>query len=481
MKKEKQQKKSKKQTRNREFAVIAYLFLGLFLCLMLYMVYFQVFKSEDFINSPYNTRQDTFSSYVIRGEIRTADGKVLAETITDGNGNETRNYPYGDMYAHVVGFSTNGKSGIESTMNFNLLRSHSFIAERVINEIKGEKNTGDNVVTTLQSNLQETAYAALGTYNGAVIVIEPATGKILAMVSKPDFDPNTIEEDWEAITAEDNEDSVLLNRATQGLYPPGSTFKILTTLEYIRENPDYENYSFDCGGEYTAEGTTIHCYKNLVHREESLEDSFANSCNASYANLGLTLDKSSFRKLCSDLLFNKTLPGNFETGKSQFVLDENSSDGMVMQTAIGQGETLVTPLHMLLLTSAIANDGVLMKPYVVDHTENEDGVAVKDYHPSVSNELITKEEAKLMQGFMAAVVEEGTGSALNGQSYTAYGKTGSAEFSNDKSESHSWFTGYAHREDKADIAVVVIAEGAGSGSAVAVPIAKQIFSAYYGE
>lgn len=481
MKKEKQQKKSDKQTKNKEFAVIAYLFLGLFLGLMLYIVYFQVFRSEDFINSPYNTRQDTFSTYIVRGEIQSADGRVLAETITDERGNETRNYPYGDMYAHVVGFSTNGKSGIESAMNFNLLRSHSFIVERVIHEIKGEKNTGDNVVTTLESKLQETAYHALGSYNGAVIVMEPSTGKILAMVSKPDFNPNTIEADWEMITAEDNKDSVLLNRATQGLYPPGSTFKIFTTLEYIRENPDYENYSFDCTGEYTKEGTTIHCYKNLVHGTENLMDSFANSCNASYASLGLELNPAGFRKLCSDLLFDKKLPGNFETSKSRFTMDENTSDGIVMQTAIGQGETLVTPLHMLLITSAIANDGVLMKPYVVDHTENKDGVEVKNYKPSVSSELLNKEEAGLMQEFMAQVVEDGTASALNGQSYTAYGKTGSAEFSNDKTESHSWFTGYAHREDKEDIAVVVIAEGAGAGSTVAVPIAKQIFAAYYGE
>lgn len=481
MEKEKQQKKSKKQNKNKEFAVIAYLFLGMFLCLMLYMVYFQVFKSEDFINSPYNTRQDTFSSYVVRGEIQSADGKVLAETITDAAGNETRNYPYGDMYAHVVGFSTNGKSGIESTMNFNLLRSHSFIVERVINELKGEKNTGDNVVTTLESNLQETAYYALGNYDGAVIVMEPSTGKILAMVSKPDFNPNTIEEDWAAITAEDNEESVLLNRATQGLYPPGSTFKIITTLEYIRENPDYEDYSFECTSEYTQEGTTIHCYKNIVHGTESLMDSFSNSCNASYASLGLDLNRTSFRELCSDLLFDKKLPGNFETSKSRFSMDEDTPDGIAMQTVIGQGETLVTPLHMLLITSAIANDGVLMKPYVVDHTENNDGVEVKNYKPAVSSELISKEEAGLMQEFMGKVTEGGTASALNGQSYEVYCKTGSAQFSTDTSESHSWFTGYAHRDDKEDIAVVVIAEGAGSGSAVAVPIAKQIFSAYYGE
>lgn len=149
---------SKNSTTNREFSVITYVFLGLFICLMGYMVYFQAVKSEDFINSPYNKRQDSFAARIIRGEIRSADGKVLARTDRDEAGNETRYYPYGNLYAHVVGFASNGKSGLESSMNFNLLRSHSFILERMVNEIKGEKNVGDNVITTLDSRLQEAAY-----------------------------------------------------------------------------------------------------------------------------------------------------------------------------------------------------------------------------------------------------------------------------------------------------------------------------------
>lgn len=445
------------------------------------MMYFQVFRSEDFINSPYNRRQDSFAEHVIRGEIRSADGKVLARTVTDSEGNEKREYPYGDMYAHVVGFSTHGKSGIESTMNFNLLRSHAFIGNRVVNELKDEKNPGDSVVTTLDSTLQETAYRALGSYDGAVIVMEPATGKILAMVSKPDFNPNTIAGDWDAIIGEGSESTVLLNRATQGLYPPGSTFKILTTLAYIRENPDYGQYQYTCDGSFTQDNTTIHCYNHAVHGQETLADSFANSCNASYASLGLTLDTAELQELCSDMLFDSVIPIGLESSQSSFVLDETDSDGMKMQTAIGQGETLVTPLHMLLIASAVANDGMVMKPYVVDHTENDAGILVKQYKSSEYKQIMTAEESRILQDLMAQVVTEGTASQLAGRSYTAYGKTGSAEFSNDKSQSHSWFVGFAHRDDKEDIAVVVIAERGGAGSSVAVPAAKQIFNAYYGE
>lgn len=289
------QKSGTSVSKNKEFAVITYLFLAIFICLMGYMVYFQTVKSEDFINSPYNSRQDTFADRVVRGKIMSADGKVLAETVVDAAGNETRKYPYGNMYAHVVGFSTNGKSGIESNMNFNLLRSHSFVLERMFNEIKDEKSMGDNVVTTLDSTLQETAYQALGNYDGAVVVMEPSTGKVLAMVSKPDFDPNTIAADWDSIISEDNNNSVLLNRATQGLYPPGSTFKIITTLEYIRENPDYENYSYSCNGSITENDFTIHCYNNAVHGTQDLKQSFANSCNSSYAILDYLWTQILFR------------------------------------------------------------------------------------------------------------------------------------------------------------------------------------------
>ena len=163
---------------------------------------------------------------------------------------------------------------------FDLLRSNVSIIEKTGNEIQGEKSIGDNVVTTLDYELQLRAYDALGSYDGAVVVMEPATGKILAMVSKPDFDPNTISEDWDTLTADTNTDAVLLNRATQGLYPPGSTFKILTTLEYLNEHGTDEDYSYSCNGSFTVGNTTIHCHNNKSHGTQTLKQAFANSCNS---------------------------------------------------------------------------------------------------------------------------------------------------------------------------------------------------------
>lgn len=471
--------KKRKSKENREFAVVAYSFLAIFVCMMGYFAYFQFVKSEDFINNPYNGRQDLFARTVIRGEIRSADGEILADTVTDEEGNETRRYPYGNIFAHVVGYASNGKAGIESQTNFNLLRSNIGFFEKAVNELQGEKNPGDHVVTTLDSRLQITAYDALGRYDGAVIVMEPSTGKILAMVSKPDFNPNNLKDEWEQLISEENDSSVLLNRATQGLYPPGSTFKIFSTLEYMHEHSDYGDYLYDCEGSFTSESHTIHCYNKKRHGTQTLKEAFANSCNAAYASIGLDLDRENFKLLCESMLFDTALPTRFESSKSSFTLSESDSGSLAMETAIGQGKTLVTPLHMALISCAIANDGLLMTPYVVDHTENDRGDVIRQYGPEEYGMLLSEEDAKVLQEYMQDVVEYGTAKSLGGADYAAAGKTGSAEFSTSTKSSHSWFVGYAHREDLPDIVVSIIVEDSGSGSEYAVPIAKKIFDSYY--
>jgi peptidoglycan glycosyltransferase len=485
-KKEKREKqdsttKSKNSHKNREFVVIMYVFLAIFMGMMCYFVYFLSVSSEDFINSSYNGRQNLLSATVTRGEIRAAGGEVLAETITDSDGNETRNYPYGRLFAHVVGYSVKGKTGIESLANLSLLRSNVDFVQRAENEIQGEKSPGDSVITTLDVDIQQTAYDALRYYEGAVIVMEPSTGKILAMVSRPDYDPNNIEADWEIMTSEEHSSSELLNRATQGLYPPGSTFKIFTTLEYLHENSDDSSYSYTCNGKFSLGNETIHCHGNKVHGTLNLEESFAHSCNSSYAYLGTTLDIEQFGTLCDKLLFNTELPTKLAYSKSSFVLEEGDSTADIMQTAIGQGKTLVTPFHMALITSAIANDGVLMNPYVISSVVNADGDTVSSEKPSVYGRLLSESDAAILQEYMKAVVEEGTADELAGASYDVYGKTGSAEFSSNTSSCHSWFVGYAHREDKEDIAVAIIIEDSGLGSEFAVPVAQKIFDAYYNE
>ncbi len=451
------------------------MFVGLFLAMMVYISYFQIVESSDIINSAYNTRLDSMADRVVRGKILDRNGNVLAQTIVGEDGSETRDYPYGRIFAHVVGYNVRGKSGLESVENFDLLTSDAFIVEQIGNELAGEKNQGNNVVTTLDARLQEAAYDALGDFRGAVVAIEPSTGKILAMVSKPDFNPNYVADNWDELSSSEN--SQLLNRATQGLYVPGSTFKIVTTLEYMRENPNYQDYLYDCTGEITIDDVTVHCAGNTAHGVVNLRDSLAYSCNTSFSNIGMSLNIDSYRQTAEDLLFNKSLPCDLSYSKSSFTLSEDDSVEMRMHTAMGQGNTAVTPYHMALITAAIANGGTLMRPYLVDSVTNYQGTLVSQNSPSEYQDLMTPSEADTLKDYMTSVVEYGTATSLSGRGYTAAGKTGTAEYSSDKEKNHSWFVGMTNVDDP-DLVISVIIESA-DGASRAVNIAKQVFDTYY--
>ncbi len=450
--------------------------MALFIVMMGYIAYFNIAESRDIIRNPHNGRQDSYADRVVRGKILDRNGNILAQTIVAEDGTETRQYPYGNMFAHVVGYTAKGKSGIESLANFELLTSNAFFLEKLKTEFQDQKNIGDNVVTTLDVNIQEAAYNALGNNKGAVVVMEPATGKIVGMVSKPDFDPNTVAQNWETLST-DETNSVLLNRATQGQYAPGSTFKVVTALEYMRENPGYDAYTYNCKGEIQASGVSIHCYNGHVHGEVSFRDSLAYSCNTSFSNIGLSLNIGEFRNTARDLLFDSELPCELPYSKSKFMLKKDANDADRMMTAMGQGKTQVSPYHMALITSAIANGGTLMKPYLIDSVTNYTGSVIEETKPERYGRLLSSQEAAQLKDYMTSVTEYGTASVLKGQNYTAAGKTGTAEYSSDKEKDHSWFIGIAN-VDNPDLVISVIIESA-DGSAKAVNIAKQVFDAYY--
>ena len=468
----------KRKKRNRQILTVTYLFVGVFLAMMGYTCYYAITNQQELINNSYNGRQELFIAQNTRGNIYAAGGQVLAETQTDESGKETRVYPYENLFAHVVGYASNGKFGIESTSNYYLINSNARLADKVASDVAGEKYPGDSVFTTLDVDLQQVAYQSLGIYKGAVIVSEPSTGKILAMVSKPDFNPNEIDVIWDDLI-EDKSSTVLLNRATQGLYPPGSTFKIITALEYIRENTDtYNQYSYQCSGRFSSGEDVINCYHGTVHGSEDFAKSFAKSCNASFANIGMKLNRKRFGNTLSSLLFNSELPVAFAYNKSRLTIDESTSDSEIIQAAIGQGTTQITPLHLNMITCAIANNGVLMKPYLVDCVKNNDGNIIKQFSPDTYRRLMSEAEASVLNGLMQEVVKSGTGTKLDGLTYTAAGKTGSAEYNSVKTDSHAWFTGFAPAENP-EVCVTIIIEGAGSGGDYAVPIAKRIFNEYF--
>ena len=391
---------------NKELTRVTYIFVTLFLVLMGYLVYFNVVKSKEVVNSTYNIRQDLLADRVLRGSITDKNGEVLAQTVTNDDGSETREYSDGEVFAHVVGYAAKGKSGLESSQNFNLLTSNAFFLEKLANEFNDQKNTGDTVVT------------------------------------------------------------------------PGSTFKLVTTLAFMRQNPDYNNYSFECNGEFSQNGATIHCYNSTAHGEENLTDSVANSCNSSFSNIGLQLDKAEWRKTAKQMLFNGKLPGDVKYNESSFRLKTDAGDADTMMTAIGQGETQVSPYHMAMIVSAIANGGKLMKPYLVDKITNYAGTTVKKYMPESYKELMTSSEAAQLTEYMKAVVDYGTGAALSGASYTVAGKTGTAEVSEDGNTVHSWFVGFSN-VDNPELAIGVCVEDADTATITGVSVAKQVFDSYY--
>lgn len=466
------------------FAVLFALLFG-WMCF-----YFTQTALEDKVklfNNDYNKRDELLETRNRRGSIYASDSETLlasTEASLDENGNVTqiRSYPFGRVYAHVVGYSLMGGSGLEEYFKYDLLHSNLPLSDKVRYDNRENADErlypGNNLITTLDHDIQQACYNAMGDYEGAVIVTEPKTGRILAMVSKPDYDPNEIEIEWENLL-NDNVSGTLLNRVTQGLYPPGSTFKIVDCIDILTENMDIlQNYSYDCTGTFEQNGESIHCYDYEVHGNVDLKESFAHSCNSSFANLGVNvIDSSAMSDTLRNLLFNQKLPYDLPYVRSSINMPDTLSTEGLMQMSIGQGTTSMTPLHLNMITSAVANSGVLMKPHLVDELHDAKGRTLRTYEPEEYGSLMSAEVAGAVSEFMRAVVTEGTATSLSGRNYEAAGKTGSAEFDNNKS-SHAWFTGFAPYEDP-QICVTVLIEGKGMGSSYAVPVAGSIFDAYF--
>lgn len=444
-----------------------------------YYAYFVIATSPKILNNTYNRRIDENASSVIRGTIYSRSKKRLAYTDTKGTDNDltddTREYPYGNVFSHAVGITTHGKYGLEKLCNYDLLSSQTNALEKIINDFSNTTERGCDVYTTLSVSTQKAAYHSLEGYKGAVFVMNPDTGAILSMVSRPSYNPNTIDDIWDEIINDSN-DSRLVNRATQGKYIPGSIFKILTTLEYMKENKSYNSFSYYCDGEADFNKFSIECFDGTAHYSVDLKDAFAYSCNSAFSTIGDDLNISRFRKTANQLLFNQPLPLEMDYNESVFPLTKKSTQFDVTQTSIGQGKTTVTPAHMAMIASAIANNGILMKPYIINYIENSSGNTVKTTEQTEYKRLMSKAEAKQLQEYMAAVCDYGTARILGNSDYDAYGKTGTAEL--DKNDHiNSWFVGYA-KKGKKRVALAVVLENLPQGSNSATNCAKEIFDAY---
>ncbi|MCQ2501945.1 MAG: penicillin-binding protein 2, partial [Lachnospiraceae bacterium] len=450
----------------------------LFAAMIGYMVYFQVEQSKRLLGSPYNQRQIKKENNVVRGQILAGDRTTpLAYTEIGEDGTENRVYPYGSLFAQVVGYSDYGGSGLETAQSYRLLESQSNlgnIMEQMQNEIDGIKNMGDNVVSTLDVGLQQAASDALGDNKGAVVVLDAHTGEVLADVSKPGFDPNTVAEDWEDLNS-DESGSPFLNRALQGLYAPGSTFKMVTALAYLREHGTFDDFYFECNGSFTQGGFTIHCAGEVSHGVEDFADAFANSCNCAFAYMiSNRMNESSLKETAESLLFNKDPDLLLPNAVSRFSFDQGQGVELAMQTAIGQGNTLATPVQMAMIAQAIANGGEMLRPIFVNEVMNAKGDTIRTEKIESLGSVMSPEEAAALIPLMEEVVNRGTAMELSDLGYQVAGKTGTAQYGDvEEDKAHSWFVGFSEVGDR-DIALAVIVEGGGNGIAPAVPVAREI-------
>lgn len=446
--------------------------VGIMLMLMFllcgaYLVKIVCFDRQGMMVNSYNPRINSADTTIKRGDIKDIDGYVYAYS-EYADGQYVRKYNDAVNASQVVGYVSAGKYGIEAAENFTLQNIDSELFQRLQSFIKGTEVEGDSVCLTIDKDLQDIASKLMGTNKGAVVVEEVSTGRILCMVSKPQFNPQTVGENWDSL--KDDETSPLLNRASQGLYTPGSIFKIVTAVSAIRNIPDVDNITYDCNGETEFTDKVIHCYKNKSHGTENITDAFANSCNVFFSEIGVKIGADALRKTADDMLFNKGISFDLSQSTPSVQLNSSSSESELVETSIGQGRTMVTPLFMASIAQAIANNGVMMKPYVVDHIENFAEKTVETKVPETYATILTSEESQKLKEMMVEVVNRGTGAKANSDYFQVAGKTGTAE--NPGGNDHLWFVGFAPA-DNPQYAVSVVLEN-GDGSANASVIARKM-------
>lgn len=413
---------------------------------------------------PVDPRVLARESTIKRGDILDRNGLVLARSVPAGQG-YTREYPLGAAAAHIVGYysSRYGSAGLEKSLAPVLLGQESGQKlTGLINRILSRPATGSNVILTIDAGLQQYTAGLLRGKKGAAVAINPATGEVLAMASYPDYDPNRI------TGYLDQPGSPLLNRALQGAYPPGSIFKIVTAAGALSGTPGITEEHINCTGSLSVGGFTLRDY--AAHGPVDFREALAKSCNVAFARYGLALGPQKLTRTARD--FGVGIKPDFPlpvfAGNIQPAGEMDAP--AVASTAIGQGETLISPLQAALFACAVANDGVIMKPYLVAGYDNPEGGGRK-YRPQVWLRAMDPAVAGVLKEAMMAVVREGTGRTAALPGITVAGKTGSAE--NPHGEPHAWFVAFAPVENPR-VAVAVMVENAGSGGANAAPIAREI-------
>lgn len=453
--------------------LLALLMACLFVGLGAYFSYSVYFYGGRWFASANNPRLADQKQTVVMGDITDRTGLVLA-TMVDGK----RAYPrYEDLrkaVAHVVGDSGGiVANGAETFMAGYLLGFKSGIWDRVQQLFSGQPPRGDDVQLSIDAALCEYAASLLKRHEGgAVVVLNYKTGEILCSTSYPDFDPRRISDTMNA-----KEDTgAFVNRVTQGLYPPGSTFKIVTMASALQNVEGVAGRRFGCTGTLLVERTTITEASGQVHGSVSMQEAFSLSCNTAFSSLALELGYSCLAKTASDFGFGDNfLFRDMVVYNSQYPTTNQSKDDLAW-SGVGQGRVLVTPLHMAMIAGAIANDGMMMEPRLMLSATTAQGASRMLMPSRTYKRVCSPADAQALKSYMVACVEKGTGTQAKIKGMLVGGKTGSAETSNDKSiKTHAWFVGFVDSSEH-PLAIAVLVERGGGGGSIAAPLAQRVLS-----
>jgi peptidoglycan glycosyltransferase len=458
-------------TVNRAIGRLAALFVVLFAILALRQIWVQVIAGPRIAAKAYNPRVALLQRY--RGSIVARDGTVLAESTARG-----RVYPLGAALAQTVGYDSAryGTTGLEAAFDAELsprAASNDPLTQlgRLLG-VRGGPERGATVVTTIDPAVQRTLYAALSAYpRAAGVALDPRTGEVLALASVPSFDPQTIERTFGTISTDAA--SPLLNRALDGLYPPGSTFKIVIAADALDAGVVTLDSTFDDPGTYKVGDFVVHDDEGEATGRRSLTGAFALSSNVDFAQIALALGKERFFDYAARWRLGESPEFTLAASRDHLPSPESVSPSILAQLGFGQADLAVTPLRMALVGATIASGGSEPRPTLLRSVRASDGSERPAPDAPALATPIGPDVAAQVRDMMVVTVESGTGTAAALPGVRVAGKTGTA--TNPAGRSHSWFVAFAPAEAPR-VAVAIVVENAGYGAAFAAPIARRVLA-----
>lgn len=444
-------------------------FCIMFIGLIVYISYFQVFVAEGIKSNSYNKRLWINEENTLRGSIIDRDGNILVYSEKKDDTN-IRYYKYGSLYSHTIGYSDReyGKAGLELQYNNILLDINDNKAINEFKNIVAPSTNGNTLKLTLDHETQIKAKDLLKGRKGAIVAMNPTTGEVYAMVSLPDFDTANLNVDWKGISEDVN--SPLLNRATAGLYTPGSIFKVVTSVAALES--ENLNKEYDCVGSTIIDGYKFKDYQGKSHGHLDLKGALVKSCNTYFTEKSLLIGKTKMQQVSESFMFNNKIPFDLPVKISNTPYKDNLGKTDIAAASIGQGKVVATPLNMALVASAIANNGEMVKPILVKEIISKNGKVLRTNSTEVLSSVTSSLIANEIKDMMSEVVKSGTGTNASIKNVKVAGKTGTAE--NASGKSHAWFIGFAPADNPKIAIAVVLEEEGSSGGASAAPIARDL-------